>query len=321
MLNCTATTAVPKPMQTVSLKTPVSLFVFNRPDTTLRLFEAIAKARPVRLLLVADGPRPDRPGETEACQQVRNIVAHVDWPCEVSTNFAESNLGCQERIISGLDWVFSLVEEAIILEDDCLPDSSFFPFCQNLLERYRGDSRVASISGTNLVEKYLRTEASYFFSQLGGNWGWATWRSEWQKFDRYIGDWPQLKKEQIIFEIFDQPKAAIYWTKIFDMMYENRGPNTWDYQWLYAHLKNNALTIVPSVNLVANIGFGAGATNTTGKDPRLTPPVKSIAFPLRHPSNFVPLRNMDRRLQCFYYVPIYRRVVDKVRRVAARLCL
>ena len=143
-----------------TFETPVALFVFNRPHTTRRVFEAIAKVRPARLLLVADGPRPDRQDEAEACQQVREIIGRVDWPCDIDTNFADSNLGCQERVVSGLDWVFSLVEDAIILEDDCLPDLSFFPFCQDLLKEYRGDSRIAYISGTNLTEKHCKTTAS-----------------------------------------------------------------------------------------------------------------------------------------------------------------
>lgn len=302
-------------MKTEDLKTPVVLIVFKREDTVQRVFNAISKARPTKLLLIADGPRQNKEGEAEACRQVRDIVSRVNWPCEVLTNFSDKNLGCQERIISGLDWVFSLVEEAIILEDDCLPDLSFFYFCQELLERYRGDNRVASISGTNLVEKYLKTDASYFFSQLGGNWGWATWKSEWQKFDRHLEDWPKLKREEMLSEIFDKPKAVNYWTRIFDMMYEDRGPSAWDYQWLYAHLKNNALTIVPRVNLVANIGFGPGATHTAGADSRLTPAAKSIDFPLQHPSFLAPLRSADRHFQRLFFVSPVQRVLSKFRSI------
>jgi hypothetical protein len=306
-------------MEAKRFETPVALFVFNRPDTTRRVFEAIANVRPARLLLVADGPRPDKLGEAEACQQVRDIVGRVDWPCEVSTNFAENNLGCQERMISGLNWVFSLVEEAIILEDDCLPDASFFPFCEELLERYRGDDRIAYISGCNLVEKYLNTSYSYFFSQIGGIWGWATWRSEWQHYDRHLTDWLKLRSEKMLSEIFDEPKAVAYWTRIFDAMHDNRGPNTWDYQWLFTCLKNNSLTAVPSVNLVANIGFGQDATHTTEEDARFMRPATPMGFPLRHPSSFIPLRSMDRRrVQDMFLAPIFHRITRKVRRVAAR---
>ncbi len=173
----------------------------------------------------------------------------------------------------------------------------------------------------NLVEKYLNTEASYFFSHLGGNWGWATWRSEWQSFDSELEGWPKLRNGKILSEIFDQPKAVAYWTRIFDMMYENRGPNTWDYQWLYSRLKNNALTIVPRVNLVANIGFGPGATHTMQADLRLTQPARAVEFPLKHPTSFIPLRSVDRRLQRLYYVGLFRRVFGKIRRIVAHLCL
>ena len=292
----------------------------NRPDTTRRVFEAIVMVRPARLLLVADGPRSGKTGETEVCQQVREIIAHVDWPCEVSTNFSDKNLGCGERMISGLNWVFSLVEEAIILEDDCLPDASFFPFCAGLLERYRGDSRIAYISGCNLVEKHLNTIYSYFFSQIGGIWGWATWRSEWQRCDRYLSDWPALRNEKMLSEIFDQPKAVAYWTRIFDAMHEKRGPNTWDYQWLYTCLKNNSLIAVPSVNLVANIGFGDGGTHTTQPDARFMPPTSVLEFPLKHPSDFVPLRSIDRLLlRDIFVAPISYRLLRIIRRVTKRV--
>jgi hypothetical protein len=306
-------------MEAETLRTPVALFVFNRLNTTRRVFEAIARVRPTRLLLIADGPRPSKAGEREACEQVRDVVSRVDWPCEVSTNFADNNLGCQERIISGLDWVFSLVEEAIILEDDCLPDPSFFPFCEELLERYRGDSRVAAISGTNLVGQFLKSESSYFFSQLGGNWGWATWRSEWKRYDRYMKNWPELKRAGALSEVFEQPKTAAFWTRVFDDMYENKGRSAWDYQWLYTHLKNNTLTIIPRVNLVANIGFGQGATHTSAVDPRLTPAATEVTFPLIHPPDFIPLRSMDRHFQELYTEPISRRIARRIRNLAGRL--
>jgi hypothetical protein len=302
-------------------QTPVALIVFNRPQTTQRVFDAVASVRPSKLLVVADGPRASKPDEESLCSQVREIVRAVDWPCELLTNFSKNNLGCQERVISGLDWVFSEVEEAIILEDDCLPSVSFFPFCQELLEKYRGDDRVASISGTNLVERYVNIEDSYFFSQLGGIWGWATWRSAWFRYDRQLKDWPKLRRENMLSEIFDRRNAVAYWTGIFDAMHENRGPNTWDYQWLYTRLKDHALTIVPRVNLIANIGFGIGSTHTRQVDPRLTPSTKTIEFPLRHPSSFIPLRSVDRHIQELFTASFLQLLSGKICRVAARLGL
>jgi hypothetical protein len=306
-------------MRTDTFETPVALFAFNRPHITRRVFEVIAKIRPTRLLLIADGPRPNKTGEAEACRQVREVVSRVDWPCDVSRNFAESNLGCQERVISGLNWVFSCVEEAIILEDDCLPDLSFFPFCQKLLEQYRGDSRIAFISGANLVEKHLKTDSSYFFSQFGGIWGWATWRSEWKRYDRDLKDWPALKRGRLLNEILEDRRMVAYWTRIFDDMHQGKGLNTWDIQWQYTCLKNNSLTAVSSVNLIENIGFGADATHTTGEDARLMLPAKSIEFPLRHPLSFIPLRSMDRLLQDLRTAPISRRIAAKARRISNRI--
>jgi hypothetical protein len=307
-------------MEDKAFETPVALFVFNRPDTTRRVFEVITDVRPARLLLVADGSRPGKAGEAEICQQVREIVARVDWPCEVSTNFAESNLGCRERMISGLNWVFSLVEEAIILEDDCLPDASFFPFCQELLERYRGNDRVAYISGCNIVQKYLKTSYSYFFSQIGGIWGWATWRSHWQRYERHLSDWPELRNEKILSEIFDQPKVVVFWTRIFDAMHENGGANTWDYQWLFTCLKNNSLIAVSSVNLVANIGYGQDATHATEAVPRWILPATPMAFPLKHPPSYIPLRSVDRRLlQVLTSRPLLYRISRRLRHIARRL--
>lgn len=309
-------------MQEDIFQTPVAMIVFNRPRTTRVVFDAIAKIRPAKLLVIADGPRANRSGEEEQCAQVREIVRAVDWQCELLTNFADSNLGCQERVISGLDWVFSLVEEAIILEDDCVPDSSFFLFCQELLEKYRGDNRISYIAGANLVQDYVKIGDSYFFSQIGGIWGWATWRSEWQRYDRHLNDWPELKANKKLEEIFDQPRAVAYWTRIFDLMHENRGPNTWDYQWLYTGLKNNSLTIVPRVNLVHNIGFGEHATHTTEEDARFVLPSNPMRFPLKHPSSFIPSRSLDRqRVQDMISTPLFQRISTRLRRVTGRLFL
>jgi hypothetical protein len=300
------------------VRTPVALFVFRRPETTRRVFDAISKAQPTKLLLIADGPRPDRKGEAEACRQVREIVTRVDWPCEVFQNFSDTNLDCGDRIISGLDWVFSLVEEAIILEDDCLPDPSFFSFCQELLERYRGDRRIAYISGNNFVEKYTVLASSYYFSQIGGTWGWATWRSEWQRFDRYLSGWPDLKRDKILEEVFDRPQAVKYLTRIFDQMYADTPPDVWDYQWLYAGLKSNSLAIVPRVNLVTNIGFGEGSTHTTSENLRLMFAASSIEFPLKHPISFLPLRSLDRlRVQDMFPRSIFHRIAAKRQRMAS----
>ncbi len=115
------------------LHTPVALVVYNRPERTARVFEAVRQARPSHLFVIADGPHPSRQGDTERCAAVRAIVEQVDWPCQVARDYADTNLGLKRRVEGGLSWLFGCVEEAIILEDDCLPHPCFFSFCQELL--------------------------------------------------------------------------------------------------------------------------------------------------------------------------------------------
>ncbi len=304
-------------MSGTSLTVPVVFCVFNRPTPTRTVFAAIARAHPARLLIVADGPRKDRPDEEDLCRQVREIAQQVDWPCEVLTNFSATNLGCRERIISGLNWAFSLVEEAIILEDDCLPDPSFFPFCQEMLERYRGDSRIAMISGDNFTGVPLPTGYSYFFSRMTHVWGWATWRSAWSRYDRHLRQWPEIKRANLLSEIFDDPRLVEYWTARFDEMHDDTGPNTWDYQWAYTNLIHNALCVTPAVNMVTNIGFGADGTHTTDANDNMTFAAHSLDFPLRHPPGFVPMRSMDRLSQELVLSPsLARRAIRRWRRFA-----
>jgi hypothetical protein len=294
---------------------PIVFIIFNRPEPTQIVFDVIAQIRPTHLLVIADGPRASRTEDKELCQRVRSIADQVTWDCEVSVNFAEENLGCQKRIISGLDWAFSLVAEAIILEDDCLPDLSFFPFCEQMLERYRDDPRVGMISGTNFVQKKLKTEYSYFFSQTIHIWGWATWRSSWQRYDRHLSRWPEIKRARLLSEVFDDPRVAAYWTERFDEMYSGTGPNTWDYQWVYTNLVNHSLSIVPRVNLVTNIGFGPDATHTVASGDGLKVETEQIDFPLLHPPSLLPLRSMDRIDQKLNVHTLLQKFAYKARRV------
>ena len=236
------------------MKTPVALLIFNRPDTTEKVFEAVRKARPPKLLVVADGPREDRLGESEKCATARTVIERVDWPCEVLKNYSEANLGCKQRITSGLDWVFSQVEEAIILEDDCLPHPDFFSFCEELLARYRDDERVMMIGGTNYLLDKLDIAESYCFSRYFAIWGWATWRRAWSKYDIAMKDGEQFKGDEQLKSFYSQKFMVDYVTSMFDLAYQNL-IDTWDIQWFYACLFSNGLSVVPRVNLISNIGL------------------------------------------------------------------
>ena len=285
-----------------TLTTPVALIIFNRPETTARVFAEIAKARPSKLLVVADGPRLDHPEDIERCAATRAIVERVDWRCEVLTNFSEANLGCKMRPVSGLKWVFENVEEAIILEDDCVPDPSFFPFCQELLERYRDDERVMMIGGINLLGEWRTVDQSYFFSALGGTWGWATWQRAWRHFDPEIKMWPKALELQVVEELFPDVRYSSYWKDIFQKVYDGTIESAWDYQWLLACWLQKGWRIVPQVNLVKNIGFGAGATHHQSEDdPLASMSAREISFPLKHPSVITRDQELDEELSRAFY--------------------
>ncbi|MGL4501639.1 MAG: glycosyltransferase family 2 protein, partial [Planktothrix sp.] len=248
------------------MKNAVAFLVFNRPETTQRVFEQIRKAQPLKLLVVADGPRSDRPGESEKCAAVRAIIDRVDWDCEVLKNYSETNLGCKRRISSGIDWVFQMVEEAILIEDDCLPQPSFFPYCEELLERYRDDTRVMHIAGTNLGISGKNTKESYYFSRRTHIWGWATWRRAWQQYDVNMSLWPELKKQNRLIEMVGNQPEAQKKTEIFDKVYGGE-IDTWDYQWHFTCLVNGNSSIMPNTNMVENIGFQKDASTHTASRP------------------------------------------------------
>lgn len=275
-------------MSNWQLKTPVAFIIFNRPDTTARVFSEIAKVKPPKLLVVADGARSNRQGEVDKVAATRAIIEQVNWPCEVVTNFSDKNLGCKNRVSTGIDWVFEQVPEAIILEDDCLPDPSFFRFCEEMLEKYRHDQRVGIVSGDNLQFGNRRNNDSYYFSKYVHIWGWASWRDRWQSsYDVNMQKWPEVKDGNWIIDIVRNKKEASVWTSIFDRTFYNK-VDTWDYQWVFANWTQGRLSIVPNVNLISNIGFfRADATHTTGGGDEAQLPTQEMSFPLKHPALIV----------------------------------
>jgi hypothetical protein len=262
------------------LQAPVVLILFNRPRVTERVFRAIAEARPSRLLLIADGPR--NAAEKRLTDAARAAVECIDWPCEVERDYAEANLGCRRRVGSGLDWVFERCDEAIILEDDCLPHPSFFRFCDELLDRYHADARVAMISGDHF-QPGPRGKASYYFSAIAHVWGWATWRRAWRGFDVTMSDWPADRHSDRLRRLLLDEQVLSVYRSAFDAVHAGR-VDTWDAQWQHAVWRSGGLVALPNVNLVTNLGFGADATHTRKSDsPDANLPVEALAFPLIHP--------------------------------------
>lgn len=267
------------------MRNAVLFLVFNRPDTTRLVFEAIRAARPPRLYVAADGPRANRTGEAERCAEVRRIATAVDWPCEVKTLLREENLGCKMGVSGGISWFFENEEEGIILEDDVMPLPSFFDYCDELLHRYRHDERVALISGCNLVAKRFSPQESYFFSRYNHIWGWASWRRAWQHYDVAMRAWPDWRDQGGLKTISDGNKLfELYWRNTFDQAFHG-GIDTWDYQWTFTCWHRGMISVLPANNQTHNLGFGPDATHTTKGTPNYvkesTP--KPLSFPLRHP--------------------------------------
>lgn len=237
---------------------PVLFLVFNRPERTRRVFAAIREARPKQLFVAADGPRPDRPEDRQCCAEVRQLATAVDWPCEVRTLFRTQNLGCGRAVSEAISWFYQNVAEGIVLEDDCCPDPSFFDFCTAMLVRYRGDRRVFKIAGTNPLGHWPGPEgSSYIYSSYGYSWGWASWRNRWQLFDLKLADWPAFEKSShASFYPFSVQRNQGFRATHSGMI------DTWDYQWHFAISRNHGLVVVPTLNLVRNIGFDAEATHT-----------------------------------------------------------
>jgi hypothetical protein len=259
------------------------MLVFNRPAKTSRILEAVAAARPPQLLVVGDGPRPDRPDDESACAATRALFERLTWPCEVRTHFAEVNLGCKQRILSGLDWVFSQVPEAIVLEDDCLPEPSFFPYCEEMLARYRDDERVHMVRGGHFFGDQRTGADSYNFSRWYHIWGWATWARAWRCTDPEMRRWPQLRDSGWLAERLALPAMADLAKDIFEKAYNDR-VTTWEYHFTFGGWLRDALAIRPARNLVTNIGFDVdGAHYTVSDHPHALLPTAPLSFPLRHP--------------------------------------
>lgn len=300
----------------MSINTPIVFFVFNRPELTRAVLEIIINATPSKVFIIADSPRKNKLDDYDKCREVLNIIDSADWNCPVFKNYSRTNLGCKLRISSGLDWVFSQVEEAIILEDDCLPNPSFFVFCEELLNKYRDDERIFTISGNNFQFGKKRTNHSYYFSLYNHCWGWATWRRAWQHYDIEMRLWKTIRDGNWLNDILHNYFASIYWRYKFQQTYDGK-VDTWDYQWTMACWLQNGLTILPNINLVANIGFNdKESTHTKNQNsPFANIPVETMQFPLSHPPFIISDTKADNftyRIMFGFWSRIYRKIREKI---------
>ncbi|MCX6159375.1 MAG: nucleotide-diphospho-sugar transferase [Ignavibacteriota bacterium] len=248
---------------------PILFLIFNRPDTTEKVFEKIREIKPKYFYVSADGARENKPGEYEKCELAKSVLKKVDWECEVNVNFSEINLGCKEGVTKGINWFFENTEYGIILEDDCLPDISFFNFCKVMLERYKDDKRVMHIGGVNFQDTNKRGNKSYYYSRFCHVWGWATWKDRWAKYDVNMAGYNDDKYYSISESIIKDKEIIDYYKRLLDTVRDNK-LDTWDFQWVWTVWKNDGVSIIPNVNLVKNIGFGEEATHTVSTSSKIS---------------------------------------------------
>jgi hypothetical protein len=283
-------------MKTMTIDTPIAILPFRRVETTRRIFDVIRSVRPKTLLIAADGARNNNPDEARLCELTRAIFDQVDWDCEVIKFFPNHNMGTSIGISRRIDWIFEQVEEAIILEDDCLPDPSFFYFCDELLKKYRNDMRVMTIAGFNILGEWKSNEQSYHFSTKFPIWGWATWRRAWNHYDFEMKKMENPSIRKLLENSFQDPLERDYRLSGYNKVFSGEIKDTWDLQWDFSMYLNTGLTIVPSVNLISNLGI----LLEDAQHPSLNDPINisklpllKIKFPLEHPPALVADREFD----------------------------
>lgn len=241
------------------MDTAVLFIVFNRPFHTQQVFKKIKEAAPRRLFIAADGPRRDHPADESSCDQVRKIVSNIQWPCDVRYLFRPENLGCKLALSDAITWFFKHVDQGIILEDDCLPVSSFFTFCTGMLDRYKNDHHVFQITGNNFQHGISRGEGSYYFSKYAHIWGWATWKRAWNYYNLELKNWPLFRISTEYQSLFSSEAEKKYWTKKLEHYYNYpEKADYWSLQWQFACWQQGGVIVTPQKNLVTNIGFGSG---------------------------------------------------------------
>lgn len=274
------------------MDTPVLLLAWRRPNSLRQVIDAIRPVAPSCLFVACDGANSERPGEAEKVMATRRVIEQeIDWPCQIERLYSDVNQGCRLGVSRAITWFFENVEEGIILEDDCVPHPDFFCFCTKLLERYRHDTRVWCISGSNFQNGKWRGDGSYYFSRYNHCWGWASWRKCWQHYDSELSQFPQISELGLLKTIFDDPKELAYWSRIWQRLLETSKPDSWAYRWTFTCCINGGLTALPNRNLVDNVGFGVDATHTFGNEKNTN--IGEGIDPSQHPSFILRDHNAD----------------------------
>ena len=293
---------------------PILIMAFNRPDHLQVLINRLREVKPTKIYAAIDGPREARSDERNKVDACQTLIASIDWDCEVKTQYQEENLGCGLGVSTAISWFFMHEERGIILEDDIIPDPSFFPYCSELLNRYELDERVFAISGCNFVPSEFQShpDQAYRFSQVPHIWGWATWRRSWEQHQLDIAGWrKQLPINKLWARAGYSLPATAYWASTFELL-ARKEVDTWDGQLVLASMVSEQYTITSNVNLIENIGFGKDATHTL-EDRNELQPIVPIALPMLD----VPVeldRKADRWTRQHHFRATWRGMLDQADR-------
>jgi hypothetical protein len=305
---------------------PLALIFFARPDLLDLTFAAIREAKPQQLFLIQDGARISNTNDLENIIKCREIVENIDWECEVYKNYSDENLGCGMRIFSGLNWAFQYVDRLLIIEDDCVPAMSLFPFAADLLEKYKDDGRIGMISGMNNLGLYEDTQNDYFFTTSGSIWGWATWKRVWDKVEYDLDFLNDKYASNIIFntDVKLEPMGKI----LSNTLNEGKKLSSWSYQLGMNILLQNQLNIVPKYNMINNIGMSENGANSVSSLRFMPKGLRRLyymktydyKFPLKHPKYVVNdlefKKKLDRVMGDGYpFVQLYREIESLIYRI------
>jgi len=273
---------------------PILIIAWRRPNIVQQLIEAIRSIKPLHIYVACDGPNSTNPEDAAKVAATRKMIdREIDWTCEVKKLYNEENLGCRQGVTRAISWFFENVEEGIILEDDCIPHPDFFNYCAELLNRYRHDTRIWSICGSNFQLGKKRGNASYYFSIHGDSWGWATWRRAWKHYESAETDWFSFRDSGRLNDVFPIVIERDYWKNILDNLFINHSPSTWDYQWWLICWMNNGLHVWPNSCLISNKGFGNDGTHTLTDDNIFASLLLEDIGELIHPKFILPSRDAD----------------------------
>lgn len=274
---------------------PLVLIAFNRPELLRQQLEIVRQHFRGKIYAIVDGPRADKVGEAEKVAEVVDLLESLKPEFAVEFNRAELNLGCYQRIKSGLDWVFARENTAVILEDDCMPSPQFFDFASEMLQRYAEDERVYSISGTNLFPELSPEGQLYFFSRYQNCWGWATWARAWQHFIDTPETWHSIRCSKAFRRYFPKMRSFLYWRRILDLTYSEQ-INSWAYRWMLSCWMQEGLSLYAHVNLITNVGDDDQATRTSNSNETRRPLMK-LDHSLEGPREVTVNDKYDRNLE------------------------